>query len=190
MHRVAFLALVLLSGPAASWAQESGQSGEGGPFDTLGPWKITNTLIAAAVLGYFLYKKAPEFFNTRSADIQKAIRDATGLKMEADLRYSDIDRKMATISDEVKRLRNQAALEMERERQRRQQETEEAIRRIQANANAQIEAFRQAGTRSVRAYAADAALDLAARRIREQAISAVSEDSLHEFTQLVDRGKN
>lgn len=187
IRRILVWAFLFLPSVGSLWAQENG---ERGPFDTLGPLKIANTLIFAALLGYFIYRKAPAFFNARSADIQKAIRDATGLKMEADLRYSAIDRKMATLSEEVKRLRDESAAEMEREYRRRQGETQEGIRRIQANTEAQIEAFRQAGTRSLRDYATDSALDLAAKRIAERAERSLSEGSLHEFTHLVEGSKN
>lgn len=189
MRRVLLSSLILLSAAGAALAaQETG--GERGPYDTLGPWKIVNTLIFAALVGYFIYKKAPAFFSARSADIQKAIREATGLKMTADLRYSEIDRKMATLAEEVKKMRNQSDAEMALEHQRRQEETAEGVRRIQANADAQIQAFRQAGTRGLRSYATDAALDQAAKRIQERAGPDLSEDSVHEFTKLVERGRN
>ena len=181
--------LLFLAFASSIFAQES-EGGPSGPYDTLGPWKIANTLIFVAIFGYFLYKRAPGFFNARSSDIQRAIREATGLKMEADLRYSAMDRKMATLGDEVKRLREQAAADMEREHQRRQQETEEGIHRIQANLAAQIQAFRQAGMRSLQNRTAQAAVDLAAKRLQEQAGGNVSDDRLHEFIHLVERGKN
>lgn len=188
--RTILLRLVLLVVAASTaFAQENG-GGERGPYDTLGPWKIANTLIFAALLGYFLYKKAPAFFNSRSADIQKAIREATGLKMDADLRYSEMDRKMATLGDEVRKMREQSAAEMEREHRRREHETEEGVRRIQANAEAQIQAFRQAATRSLQEYAAESALNLAATRLEERANRPLPEDALNEFIHLVERGKN
>jgi F0F1-type ATP synthase membrane subunit b/b' len=181
------LTALFLALPTAGlvFAQENGSGGEGGPYDTLGPLKVTNTVIFAVIIGYYIYKKAPAFFNARSADIQKAIRDATGLKMEADLRYSEIDRRMATLSDEVKRLRDEAAAEMEREYRRRQQEMQEDIRRIQLNADAQIGAFRHAGMRSLKDYAADAAIDRAARRITEATPQQAAESYVQEFTTLV-----
>jgi F0F1-type ATP synthase membrane subunit b/b' len=101
-----------------------------------------------------------------------------------------MDRKMATLNEEVKRLREEAATEMEREHRRRHQELEEGVHRIQANADAQIQAFRQAGIRSLQGYAAQAALDLAAKRIEEQAAGNLSEDSMQEFIHLVERGRN
>lgn len=182
-----FLTAFFLSLATASLVlgQENTSGGERGPFDTLGPLKVTNTVIFAAIVGYFIYRKAPAFFNARSADIQKAIRDATGLKMDADLRYSEIDRRMATLSEEVKRLRDEAGAEMEREYRRRQQETQEGIRRIQSNADAQIGAFRHAGVRSLQNYAADAAVDLAASRIAAGSSLQSPESFVQEFTSLV-----
>ena len=180
-------ALVFVLSASALFAQEGGGE-RTGPYDTLGPWKIANTLIFVAILGYFLYKKAPVFFNARSADIQKAIRDATGLKMEADLRYSEMDRKMATLAEEVKKLRDQATAEMEREHERRRQETAEGIRRIQTNVESQIQAFRQSGEAALRSQAANAALELAAQRIQAQAGRALSQESLGEFLHLVRKG--
>src|SRR5947209_1006757 len=92
--------------PVPAQAQEHNRQQEREPENTLGPWRIANTLLFAAVFGWFLYRTAPKFFNARSADIQKAIKDATGLKIEADFRYSEVDRKMATLAEEVKRMRN------------------------------------------------------------------------------------
>jgi len=72
-------------------------------------WHLINTALFAIGLGWAIWKMAPSFFNARSADIQRAITEATGLKMQADLRYSEIDRKMATLPDEVKRMKEQSA---------------------------------------------------------------------------------
>jgi F0F1-type ATP synthase membrane subunit b/b' len=189
LHTALGSMLLLLASANAAFAQES-EGGVSGPYDTLGPWKIANTIIFVAIIGYFLYKKAPAFFNARSADIQRAIRESTGLKMEADLRYSAMDRKMATLADEVKKLREQAAADMEREHHRRQQETEEGIQRIQANLTAQIQAFRQAGIRSLRNQTAQAAVNLAAQRLQEQAGPRVPDQSLNEFIHLVEKGRS
>ncbi len=93
-------------------------------------WHVINTAIFAAGLGFAIWKLAPAFFNARSADIQKAIREATGLKMQADLRYSEMDRKMATLAEEVKRMREQSRIEMEREHGRRQGETADELEHI------------------------------------------------------------
>ena len=93
-------------------------------MDAVTRWKIANTLIFAIGLGYLIAKYAPAFFNARSGEIQKAIQDATGLKIEAEFRSSEIDRKMAGLAEEVKKLRQQYADELEREHERFRHETE------------------------------------------------------------------
>jgi F-type H+-transporting ATPase subunit b len=166
-------------------AQEQRQEKE--PENTLGPLRITNTLIFAAVFGYFLYRTAPKFFNARSADIQKAIKDATGLKLEADYRYSEVDRKMATLAEEVKRMRDASAAEMEREHRRVRQDTEQGIARIHHSIANEIEAFRKQGIREVRQHTAEAALARAEQRLRERLGAAEPDDLVEDFIHLVER---
>ena len=180
--------LLLVTGAPHASAQESSAQ-ETALLDRVGPWKIINFALFAIGLGLLLAKYAPAFFNARSADIQKAIRDATGLKMDADLRYSEIDRKMATLAQEVKRLRDEAAGEMEREHNRVRQDTAGGIERIHHNVMAEIEAFRQEGMRKVRRQTARAALELAERRIESRGGSGEQDHLLAEFIHLVEQGR-
>jgi F-type H+-transporting ATPase subunit b len=185
-HRFGLAILVLLASVSQAAAQEAGQ----GSADNLGPWKITNTILFAIGLGFLIAKYAPAFFNARSADIQKAIKDATGLKMDADLRYSEIDRKMATLAEEIARIRDQARIDMEREHARVRQETEQGIHRIQQNVAAEIEAFRQEGMRKVRQQTAQTALTVAEQQLRNRLAATTPDDLIHEFVALVERGNN
>lgn len=170
-------------------AQEPTQEENNAPENTLGPWKIANTLLFAAFLGFVLYRTAPKFFNARTADIQKAIKDATGLKLEADFRYSEIDRKMATLSDEVKRMRDESAREMEREHQRVQRETESEIARLHQNIANEIDAFRKDGTRQVRKRIALAAIERAEQQLRERISGTEPEDLVQGFIHAVEKGR-
>src|SRR5581483_7324992 len=106
-------------------------------------WKVVNTALFVIGLGWLMWKYGPSFFNTRSASIQKAIQDATGLKIEADFRYSEIDRKMAGLADEVRKIRQQAAIELERDHARFREETRLEIEHIHHNVQADIDAFRR-----------------------------------------------
>lgn len=159
-------------------------------LDRVGRWKIINFSLFVIVLGYAVVKYSPRFFNARSADIQKAIKDATGLKLEADFRYSEIDRKMATLSEAVKQLRAEASLEMEREHQRVLQQTQEEIAHINHNVAAEAEAFQNEGRVRVRRRTAELALDLAERRLQDRFASGEPSGLLDDFIHLVERGKN
>jgi F-type H+-transporting ATPase subunit b len=153
-------------------------------------WSVVNFAIFVAGLGYALAKLGPRFFNARSADIQKAIKDATGLKIEADFRYSEIDKRMANLPGEVERLKAEARTNMERVHERLLQETREEEERIHANAAAEIDALRGEGIHQVRATAAQRAFELAEKRLTERFASGDLEDTLHDFAELVGRGKN
>ena len=184
-----FLFLFLLAGMGLLHAQQASEREAAHEDEHLG-WKIVNFAIFAGGIGYVFAKFAPAFFNARSADIQKAIQDATGLKMNADLRYSEIDRKMANLSSEVGKLRAEAHSEMEREHSRMAAQSNEEIAYINRNTAGEIEALRAEAAGKLRVYATDQALAIAERRLRERLAGADQEDLLREFVQLVERGKN
>jgi F-type H+-transporting ATPase subunit b len=159
-------------------------------LDAVTLWKIVNTILFVIALGWLLNKYAPRFFNARSRDIQKAIQDATGLRIQAEFRYSEIDRKMATLADEIKRMRAQAAMDMERAHQRVRHETELELEHIRHNTEAEIEALRKEGTDQVRRHTAQLALASAERRLRDRFATQDPTPLIDDFIRLVERGKN
>ena len=182
------LVVLLALTTAQAMAQETPQ--ETAALDRIGMWKVLNAAVFAALLGWFIAKKAPAFFNARSADIQKAIQDATGLKLNADLRYSEIDRKMATLGEEVKRIREQSRVEFEREHQRLREQTASEIARMQHNAKNEIEALRSDAAKRVRAHTADLAIGLAERRLHDQLAQGGPQNPVDDFIHLIEHEKN
>jgi F-type H+-transporting ATPase subunit b len=159
-------------------------------MDAVTRLKIANTLIFAVGLGYLIAKYAPAFFNARSSEIQKAIQDATGLKIEAEFRSSEIDRKMARLGEEVKKLREQYASEMQREHERFQHDTEVEIEHIHRNVGAEIEALRLEASRQLRQHAAQLAIELAERRLQDRAGPDVQNYLVDDFVHLIELAKN
>ena len=187
--RIVLAAGVLLSLSALqAFAQETPQ--QTAQLDRVGPWKLINAAIFAALLTWFLTKNAPNFFNARSADIQRAIKDATGLKIDADFRYSEIDKKMASLSDEVNKLREQGKVEMEREHERVRQQTDAERRRIAQNAANEIEALRNEASRRVQQHTALIALGLAEKRLQDRFAQGEPDNLVRDFVELIERGKN
>lgn len=177
-----------LNAQAEGQKQAAAEGGENEKSDA--KWHLINTGLFALGLGWALWKLAPGFFNARSADIQRAIKEATGLKLEADLRYSEIDRKMATLPEAVKKLKEQGALEMEREHRRRQDETAREIKRIEEASAAEVEGLRNDALRQARQRTARTALQLAEHRLAERISSSSNDELLQDFVHLVERGKN
>lgn len=152
-------------------------------------WKLINTSIFVVLLGFAVFKLAPRFFQARSLDIQKAIKDATGLKIEADFRYSEIDKKMANLSGEVARMKAEAATEIEREHQRLQRETAEEIEHMGRNTDYEIDSLRAEGAQQVRRHTAQLAFGLAERRLQAHFAQDEDQNNVHEFVNLVGSGK-
>lgn len=177
-------AFVLQAGAQESEAQETAI------LDAVTKWKIINTAIFLVFVGWFLWKYAPRFFNARSADIQKAIKDATGLKLDADYRYSEVDRKLATLADEVKRMRQQSKIDWDREHERLRTEADNDIAHIRHNVANEIEAFRLEGVQQLRQHTAQLALQLAERRLQERFAHPGSGNLIDNFIHLVEKGKN
>lgn len=153
------------------------------------PWHVINSGIFAALFGYAVWKYSPAFFNARSEDIQKAIKEATGLKMQADFRYSEMDRKIATLPAEVERMRGESKAAMDREEQRRHEELQRELQHIEDSLQAEMEGARAEGRLRIQREAALEALESAEQRLRERAAAGQSEDLLGEFLGLVARGK-
>lgn len=186
---LAFAALVLclVSSPCLLAQSASGQDAaeEQNEFS----WHLINSVIFAAVLGYGIWKFAPGFFNARSEDIQKAIKDATGLKLQADFRHSEIDRKMATLPDEIRRMRDVSQGAMDREHQRRRDETARELQNIENSLRAEVAAAEEDAAEQIRSRTAALAIELAERRLRERGPGGTGKDVVGDFIRLVERGQ-
>lgn len=185
-----FVACLFLFVGAASLRAQEPSAQEVAAMDRIGKWKIVNFCLFAAGLGYLLARYAPGFFNARSMDIQKAIQDATGLKLEADYRYSEIDRKMATLADEVRRMRAEAQRELEREHERFREESRAEIAHIHHNVLNEIDALRRQGANQVRRHTAQLALGVAERRLQDRFSGPERDQVIQDFVDLVERSKN
>ena len=148
-------------------------------------WKLINTGIFVLLLGFAVIKLAPKFFQARSQDIQQAIKDATGLKIEADFRYSEIDKKMSNLAGEVARMKAEAAAEMDREHQRLRKETAEEIEHIGRNTDYEIESLSAEGALRVKRHTAQLALGLAERRLQVHFAQNDDQNNVREFVSLV-----
>lgn len=174
-----FAALACFTFSAA--AQESSppekDSSAGSPGDENLGLKWFNFAVLAAGLGYLAAKQGPAFFNARTSAIQQAIKDATGLKMDADFRASEIDRKMATLGAEISRLRAEAAAEMQDEQQRLAKETRQALGRIDQHVAQELVSLEHNARMALRRHTVDLAVSMASSRLRDQ-LGAGDHDAL------------
>jgi F0F1-type ATP synthase membrane subunit b/b' len=177
-----------LFGTAVSIASAQQAAGPGQASSE--PWRIANFVIFAVGLGWVISRSAPRFFNARAADIQKAIKDATGLKMDAGLRYSEIDRKIAALAEEIKRLREENAIQMDQLHGQVLSETEQQIQHIYQNTAVEIEALRGEAKQRARREAARHSLSLAEQRLQDLLADSEPDYLFHEFLKTLHREGN
>ena len=172
---------LLLFSVAICLAQESGTA-ESEPGAV---WKWANFVILAGGLGYLMAKTLPVFFKSRTASIQKSIVEAQQAKLDAERRAAEMDARMSALGSEIEKFRAEAASEMEQEGQRIRRETAEQVKKLERQAEIEIESAGKLARRQLRAYAAQLAVDLAEKRVRArldtQAEAALIEDFVRDL---------
>jgi len=138
----------------------------GAAEDKYAVWKWINFLILAGGLGYLMAKNLPAFFQSRTASIQKGIAEAQLMKQDAERRAADMDRRMSALGAEIDKFRAASQAEMQQEGERIRQETAAQIRKLEQQAEVEIESAGKTARRELKSYAADLALDLAEQRVR------------------------
>jgi F-type H+-transporting ATPase subunit b len=131
-------------------------------------WKWINFAILAGALGYLIGKNAPGFFKTRTATIQREIRQASKLRDEAEARAREMEQRLASLGAEIETLRREAKEQIAHEGERIRQETAQQIARVQHTAEQEIASHAKHVTQELKAYAAKLAIDLAGQRIEAQ----------------------
>lgn len=179
-----FAGLFFLAVATPAHAQNAQEYSE---MDKVTPLKWANSLIFLIGLGYLIYRYGPAFFNARSADIQKAIEEATGLKLQGEFRRSEADRKMATLPAEIAKIQRQHDEALAREYDRIQQDTKAEAQRIHSVVTSEIAALRKEEARRIRQRTAASAVALAERRLEDRAASDRSND-LDDFFHAVQTG--
>jgi F0F1-type ATP synthase membrane subunit b/b' len=150
-------------------AEEAAKHGEGhaeAPMPNEIWWKWANFALLAVGLGYLIKKFAGPFFTDRTYAIQSGIREASAVRADAEARAADIERRVSNLSLEVVDMREKARAEMQREAERIRLETGTAIRKVQAQAEAEIASAAKHATGELRRSAALLALGAAEAQIR------------------------
>ncbi len=106
------------------------------------------------------------FFTSRSAEIRNGIEEAQKVKVEAEARAADIEKRIGNLVAEVERMRGQSREEISAEGARISAETAQQISRLQAQAENEIASSAKAATIELKVHAAALALKMAEQQIR------------------------
>jgi len=146
--------------------QEAAESPAEGEHGKLELWKWANFVVLAGALGYMVAKNAGPFFSTRSQQIRKDMVEAQEARQGAEARAADVDRRLASLENEIAALRADSQREAQAERDRLAKQTAGELAKIQAHAEQEIATAGKAARMDLKRYSAELAIQLAEQRIR------------------------
>lgn len=127
---------------------------------------IVNFGILVWLFWFLMKAKVPQMFRDRTATIQKGIKEAQAAAAEAAQRLKDIEARLAKLDVEVAEIRTSAESDAAAEEERIRQAAEEDKNKVVQAAEAEIAAIARNARRELKGYAANLAVDLAAKKIR------------------------
>ena len=174
------LALLVLA-PHSALAAEGG-----GSMELV--WQGVNLAIIVGVLYYFGRRPIAEFFASRREQIKTDLDSAADLLSQAELRNSEIQRRLAELDAQVEELRETSRRRADEESERILAEARKSAERIRNDATAAAEQELQRARRELRAEAAELAVKLAGELLERSVGDADRERLLDEFITRVEPG--
>ena len=149
-------------------------------------YQALNLALLMGVLIYFGRKPISEFFSTRRSGIQSELSEAADLLTQAELRNSELQRRLVDLGSEVEGIREEAGRRAEEEADRILADARKTAERIRRDAQAAVAQELRRAQSELREEAADLALELAARKLNEQVGEADRERLVDEFILRVE----
>jgi F-type H+-transporting ATPase subunit b len=181
----ALLAMLLLglNAHAEEATSASQQSAE-----TLFKW--INFAVVAGVIIWICLKSGPAFFSRRADVIASAIEKSTEAKNRADEQLREAETKLQNLEKEVAELRAAAQRESTAEGERLCNLTHTDEQKIDAAANAEVDATERAARLELKALAANLAVDGAEALLASQLTPAAQESLINNFVKTLDSRPN
>ena len=126
---------------------------------------VFNFLVLLVAVGFGLLKALPKAFRKRSGEIQKHLVDARTATQEATARLSAVEARLAKLDGEIAAMKTQAEADSARDEQRIKASVEAESAKIVAAAEAEIVTATAMARREIQSFAADLAIDQAARKL-------------------------
>jgi ATP synthase F0 subunit b len=148
---------------------EAGEN-SGGFFSNPGVWRVINLLVFLLIFIYILRNKIGigRVFDNRAATIVKELEQARLEKQEAESRLAELETRLGRLDQEITEIRAESERESARESQRISQAAEADAEKIRQTAHREIEGAVKAAQTELRAFVAEASVDMAERMISRE----------------------
>jgi F-type H+-transporting ATPase subunit b len=128
-------------------------------------FQVANFGILAVLVLWFLGKTLPGVFRGRNAAIQKHLVDARTATEEASARLNSVEARLSKLDGQIAGMRVQAEKDSAADEQRIKASVEEEKQKILAAAEQEIAAATTQAQRQLQQYAAELAIEQAARKL-------------------------
>jgi F-type H+-transporting ATPase subunit b len=172
--------LLLVAGPASAAEDAHG----GNLF-----WQTVNVVLLVAVLIYFARKPVLSFLATRRDTIAKNLESAAQVLAESERRLAEWTHKVASLDAQTSEIHDATRRAAEAERERILADAHATADRIRQSAGAAAERELAQARETLRREAADLAVELAAKILREQVNDADRTRLVDEFIGRIEQEK-
>jgi len=135
------------------------------PAQAATAFTLFNFVILALAVGYGLLKILPKTFRNRNTQIQKQLVDARTATEEATSRLNSVEERLSKLDSQIDEMRKHAEADAVRDEQRIKASVEDEKTKIIAAAEAEIQSATAVAQRQIQQYAAELAIDQAARKL-------------------------
>jgi F-type H+-transporting ATPase subunit b len=126
---------------------------------------VLNFAVLAILVGWFLLKNLPKTFSDRNAGIQKQLVEARSATEEASARLNSVEARLGKLDEQIAAMRAQSEKDSVLDEQRIKASVEEEKKKILSAAEQDIAAAATQARRQIQQYAADLAIDQAAKKL-------------------------
>ena len=135
------------------------------PTQAATAFEVFNFVVLAILVGYGLLKALPKTFRNRSSAIQKKLVDARTATEEANARLNSVEARLSKLDSQIAEMRSHAEADSIRDEKRIKASVEDEKAKIIAAAEAEIQAATTLAQRQIQQYAAELAIEQAARKL-------------------------
>jgi F-type H+-transporting ATPase subunit b len=128
-------------------------------------FEVLNLAVILLAIGIPLFRFLPRYLRGRSEKVSRDLETARSETENANQRLKSVEDKMAHLDEEIARFRAEMEAQMQQDEARIKASLEEEGARIVASAEQEINAAAAHARRGLRRFAADLAVEQAARRI-------------------------
>jgi F-type H+-transporting ATPase subunit b len=128
-------------------------------------FEVGNFLVLFVLIGYAILKTMPKVFRDRTSSIQRQLVEARAATEEASVRLSSVEERLSHLDAQIAEMKAQAERDSAADEARMRATVEEETKKILAAADAEIAAAAMHAQRQLQQYAAELAIEQAAKKL-------------------------